>query len=74
MLHKSLKILVDLNNLNLPLTKEIISSQENINIRTIGHAAHDKTTLVREISEIQTIKYKIEKERNITYALGCANA
>jgi translation initiation factor 2 subunit 3 len=33
-----------------------------------------KTTVVRAISSIQTTRHKIEKERNITYNLGYANA
>ena len=57
-----------------PLTKEIMSRQATINIGTIGHVAHGKTTLVRAISGIQTTRHKIEKERNITYVLGYANA
>ena len=57
-----------------PLTKEIMSRQATMNIGTIGHVAHGKTTLVRAISGIQTIRYRIEKERNITYNLGYANA
>ena len=57
-----------------PLTPEIMSRQATMNIGTIGHVAHGKTTLVRAISGIQTTKHKIEKERNITYYLGYANA
>ena len=57
-----------------PLTPEIISRQATINIGTIGHVAHGKTTLVKAISGVQTTKHKIEKERNITYYLGYANA
>ncbi|MCQ2820014.1 MAG: translation initiation factor IF-2 subunit gamma [archaeon] len=57
-----------------PLTPEIMSRQATINIGTIGHVSHGKTTLVRAISGIQTTKHKIEKERNITYNLGYANA
>ncbi len=53
-----------------PLTMEIMSRQATMNIGTIGHVAHGKTTLVKAISGIQTIRYKIEKERNITYNLG----
>ena len=73
MSHQSFKTLEDLNNLS-PLTKEIISRQETINIGTIGHIAHGKTKLVRAISGIQTIRHKIEKERNIRYLLGYGNA
>ena len=57
-----------------PLTPEIMSRQATMNIGTIGHVAHGKTTLVRAISGIETTKHKIEKERNITYYLGYANA
>jgi len=57
-----------------PYIKEIISRQATINIGTIGHVAHGKTTLVRAISGIQTTKHKIEKERNSTWFLGYANA
>jgi translation initiation factor 2 subunit 3 len=64
-----------------PLTYEIMSRQATINIGnylltlgTIGHVAHGKTTVVRAISGIHTVRHKIEKERNITYNLGYANA
>ena len=57
-----------------PLTPEIISRQATMNIGTIGHVSHGKTTLVRAISGIQTTKFKKEKERNITVELGYANA
>lgn len=35
-----------------PLTPEIISRQATINIGTIGHVAHGKSTLVRAISGV----------------------
>lgn len=57
-----------------PLTFEIMSRQSTLNIGTIGHVAHGKTTLVRAISGVYTIRHKIEKERNITFKLGYANA
>ena len=57
-----------------PLMPEIMSRQATMNIGTIGLVAHGKTTLVKAISGIQTTKHKIEKERNITYYLGYANA
>ena len=57
-----------------PLTFEIMSRQATMNIGTIGHVAHGKTTLVRAITGIQTTKYKKEKARNITFKLGYANA
>ena len=70
---QSFKTIEDLNLVS-PLTKEIMSRQATMNIGTIGHVAHGKTTLVRSISGIQTTRHKIEKERNITYVLGYANA
>ncbi|EOB14321.1 Eukaryotic translation initiation factor 2 subunit gamma [Nosema bombycis CQ1] len=53
---------------------KIISKQATINIGTIGHVAHGKSTIVRAISGITTIKFKAELERNITIKLGYANA
>ena len=57
-----------------PLTLEVMSRQPTINIGTIGHVAHGKTTLVKCISGVNTIRHKIEKERKSTYKLGYANA
>lgn len=57
-----------------PLTPEIMSRQATINIGTIGHVAHGKTTLVKSISGVNTIRHKIEEMRRITYNLGYANA
>ncbi|VDN27182.1 unnamed protein product, partial [Cylicostephanus goldi] len=49
-----------------PLTEEVISRQATINIGTIGHVAHGKSTLVKAISGVHTVKFKNELERNIT--------
>ncbi|VDD79208.1 unnamed protein product [Mesocestoides corti] len=57
-----------------PLTPEVISRQATINIGTIGHVAHGKTTVVRAISTVHTIRHKNELIRNITIKLGYANA
>lgn len=57
-----------------PLTEEIISRQATINIGTIGHVAHGKSTVVKAISGVQTVRFKNELERNITIKLGYANA
>jgi translation initiation factor 2 subunit 3 len=56
-----------------PLTPCVISKQATINIGTIGHVAHGKSTVVRSLSGVSTIKFKKEKERNITIKLGYAN-
>jgi len=57
-----------------PITDEVISRQATINIGTIGHVAHGKSTLVKAISGIHTVKFKNELVRNITIKLGYANA
>lgn len=40
-----------------PLDPEIISRQATINIGTIGHVAHGKSTLVRAISGVNVRCY-----------------
>jgi len=57
-----------------PATPEVISRQATINIGTIGHVAHGKSTMVKAISGVQTVRFKNELERNITIKLGYANA
>lgn len=64
---------LDVSTLN-PLSPEIISRQATINIGTIGHVAHGKSTVVKAISGVQTVRFKNELERNITIKLGYANA
>lgn len=57
-----------------PNSAEIIARQATINIGTIGHVAHGKSTIVKAISGVQTVRFKNELERNITIKLGYANA
>jgi len=57
-----------------PLTPEVISRQATMNVGTIGHVAHGKSTVVKGLSGVHTVKFKQEKERNITIKLGYANA
>jgi len=68
----------DLATLNVnelhALSPEVISRQATINIGTIGHVAHGKSTVVKAISGVQTVRFKNELERNITIKLGYANA
>ena len=68
----------DVENLDVktltPLSPEIIARQATINIGTIGHVAHGKSTVVKAISGVQTVRFKNELERNITIKLGYANA
>jgi len=56
------------------LTPEVISRQATINVGTIGHVAHGKSTVVKAISGVQTVRFRTELERNITIKLGYANA
>lgn len=56
------------------LSPEVISRQATINIGTIGHVAHGKSTVVHALSGVHTVRFKHEKERNITIKLGYANA
>lgn len=68
----------DLSKLDIgsltPLTPEVISRQATMNVGTIGHVAHGKSTIVKGLSGIHTVRFKQEKERNITIKLGYANA
>jgi len=57
-----------------PLSPDVIARQATINIGTIGHVAHGKSTVVKAISGVQTVRFKDELERNITIKLGYANA
>ncbi|KAG8927666.1 hypothetical protein FRC03_002884 [Tulasnella sp. 419] len=57
-----------------PLSPQVISKQATINVGTIGHVAHGKSTVVKAISGVLTVRFKNELERNITIKLGYANA
>lgn len=43
-----------------PLSPEVISRQATINIGTIGHVAHGKSTVVKAISGVQTVRDLIQ--------------
>ena len=49
-------------------------SDERIYLGTIGHVAHGKSTVVKAISGVMTVRFKNELVRNITIKLGYANA
>ncbi|XP_076963909.1 eukaryotic translation initiation factor 2 subunit 3, X-linked-like [Callospermophilus lateralis] len=73
--HLSLQDLATLDVTKLtPLLYEVISRQATINIGTIDHVAHGKSTVVKAISGVHTVRFKNELERNITIKLGYANA
>ncbi|KAF8332016.1 P-loop containing nucleoside triphosphate hydrolase protein [Cantharellus anzutake] len=75
MASSSVPDLVDIDPSTLhPLSPEVISKQATINLGTIGHVAHGKSTVVKAISGVLTVRFKNELERNITIKLGYANA
>lgn len=39
-----------------PLSPEVISRQATINIGTIGHVAHGKSTVVKALSGVHTVR------------------
>ena len=47
---------LDINTLT-PLSPQVISRQATINIGTIGHVAHGKSTVVRAISGVQVSEF-----------------
>lgn len=47
--------------------------QPNLNIGIIGHVSHGKSSLIRLLTGINTIKHSSEKKRNITINIGYAN-
>mmetsp|Transcript_21820 Transcript_21820/g.39781 ORF Transcript_21820/g.39781 Transcript_21820/m.39781 type:complete len:433 (+) Transcript_21820:88-1386(+) len=51
-----------------------MNKQATINIGTIGHVSHGKSTLVGAISGVRTQRHSQERIRNITIKLGYANA
>ncbi len=59
---------------NPEIELEIIANQATINIGTIGHVSHGKSTITEALSGIKPVKFKEELERNITIHLGYANA
>ncbi|KAJ7911617.1 P-loop containing nucleoside triphosphate hydrolase protein [Mycena leptocephala] len=64
---------IDLSTVT-PLSPEIISKQATINLGTIGHVAHGKSTVVKAISGVTTVRFTSELAQNITIKLGYANA
>lgn len=57
-----------------PLSPQVISRQATLNIGTVGHVAHGKSTVVRAISSVNTVRFRKERVRNITIRLGYANS
>lgn len=55
-------------------TLQVMSRQATINIGTIGHVAHGKSTVVMAMSGVKTTKFTREAVMNITIHLGYANA
>ena len=59
---------------SIPQLEEIIKNQATINIGTIGHVSHGKSTVVHAITGKRTTTHTDEMIRNITILLGYANA
>ena len=53
--------------------KEIQKNQPILNIGTLGHVSHGKSTIVREMSGKRPQQFSAEQVRNITIQLGYAN-
>ncbi|KAJ2892763.1 eukaryotic translation initiation factor 2 subunit gamma, partial [Coemansia aciculifera] len=54
-------VVVDPSTLT-PTSIEVIANQATVNIGTIGHVAHGKSTLVKAISTVHTVRFKNELE------------
>lgn len=52
---------------------DVMNSQPVINIGTLGHVAHGKSTIVRSLTGVRTTKHASEMKLNITIKLGYAN-
>ena len=62
----------DINKVT-PLNPEIISRQATINIGTIGHVAHGKSTLVRAVSEQNVSVTALNKTCLIQSCIDCTS-
>ena len=56
-----------------PSAAPVDALQATLNVGIIGHVAHGKSSLVRQLTGVRTQKHKDEQERNITIRLGYAN-
>ena len=69
---------INLGMLHFFWLSQLISCSSTIDILhgigTIGHVAHGKSTVVKAISGVMTVRFKNELVRNITIKLGYANA
>ncbi|KAI6684078.1 hypothetical protein NL676_029991 [Syzygium grande] len=54
-----------------PLSPEVISRQATINIGTIGHVAHGKSTVVKAISGVQSVETKGKFAARATQSYTC---
>merc|ERR1712051_870417 len=50
-----------------PLSPEVISRQATINIGTIGHVAHGKSTVVKALSGVHTVRFKYSLVRHVSF-------
>jgi len=57
----------------VPAEEDQRQVQATVNIGVIGHVAHGKSTLVRQLTGVTTGKSSVEAKRNCTVHLGYAN-
>ncbi|KAG5607672.1 hypothetical protein H5410_029164 [Solanum commersonii] len=69
-----LKLASEVSNISQNVSERIDGARSKQIGCTIGHVAHGKSTVVKAISGVQTVRFKNELERNITIKLGYANA
>ena len=60
-------------NEKVDISFEILNNQPVVNVGVLGHVAHGKSTLVRQITGIKTQKYATEQKSGRTVKLGYAN-
>jgi translation initiation factor 2 subunit 3 len=65
---------VGYNQPGYPDSRLVYEDLTHLDPGTIGHVAHGKSTVVKAISGVQTVRFKNELVRNITIKLGYANA
>lgn len=62
-----------MNNDLTPLSVEIMKKQVTINLATLGHVSHGKSSLVECLTGVKPLRHSSEIARNITIKLGYSN-
>lgn len=61
------------NNNTTPLSVEVMNGQATINLATLGHVSHGKSSLVETLTGTKPLRHSSEIVRNITIKLGYSN-